>query len=82
MTRVHAIDIDGKASTTYIYFEKPRRGASVKQINIGDAVIFDVGADGRLIGIELLDPRLARQFAAGPSRRAFRASKIPVRRTA
>ena len=82
MTRVHAIQIDAKAGSAYLYFERPSKGTSYKQVNIADSLIFDFGKDGRLIGIEILDPRLAKEFAKRSARQALRRSRFPVRRPA
>lgn len=82
MTRVHSIDIDAKSGSVYLHFERPRKGISAKQVNIGDSIIFDLGKDGRLVGIEILDPRLAEQFARKAARQALRSSRVSVRRTA
>lgn len=82
MTRIHAIEIDPKAGSAYVYFEAPTPGASTRQVNVGDAIIFDMGSDGRLVGIEILDPHLAAQFTGKQAADALQKSMIPLRLTA
>lgn len=82
MTRVCSIDIDSKAGSAYLYFEPASAGISSKQVNIGDSIVMDFGVDGRLVGIEILDPRLAAQFASEEASRALAESHVPVRLTA
>ncbi len=82
MTQIHSVEIDSKAGSAYVYFEPPMAGASVRQVNIGDSIVFDLGVDGRLIGIEILDSQLAKQFCGSEATKALEASRIPVRQIA
>lgn len=82
MTQVYRIDVDREAESAYIYFESPQPGVSVHQINVGNSVIFDIGSDGRLVGLEILDPELAARFSSRTAMDQFEASNIPVKLTA
>lgn len=60
--RVHSVEIDD-VGIAMIYFEPPMPGLSVDQKElIKDSVVADYAADGRIIAIEILDPRLTEKF--------------------
>jgi uncharacterized protein YuzE len=62
MRRVHSFEIDD-AGIAMVYFEPPTPGLSVDQKElIEDSVIADYAADGRIVAIEILDPRLTEKF--------------------
>lgn len=39
--KIHSIEIDKEAGSAYVYVEPPKRGASVRQVNLADAIVLD-----------------------------------------
>ncbi|HLF95043.1 MAG TPA: DUF2283 domain-containing protein [Planctomycetota bacterium] len=78
MTHIHSVDIDSKTGSSYVYFEPPQEGAAKRQVNIGDSVILDLGKDGRLVGMEILDPSLTAPLNIQDILRAFAEAHVPV----
>ena len=55
------VEWDREANAAYIGFREIQPGEAVKQLEVPDkdgttAAVLDFGADGELLGIELLDP--------------------------
>ncbi|AGF71941.1 DUF2283 domain-containing protein [Corynebacterium halotolerans] len=60
-----AWEYDPKANAAYLHLSPDRDTPAVRQVNaVGDEIILDFSAEGRIIGVEvlraseLLDPRL------------------------
>jgi len=49
------ITIDKEANAVYIYFKKISPGEVVKTISLNDSINIDLDAEGRTLGIEILD---------------------------
>jgi len=49
------ITIDKEANAAYIYFKKISPGEVVKTISLNDSINIDLDAEGRTLGIEILD---------------------------
>lgn len=60
--RVHSIDVD-EAGIAMIYLVAPAPGLSVRQFElVPKRVVADVDKKGRVVAIEILDPRLTEKF--------------------
>lgn len=77
--KIHAIEIDPKVGSAYIYIEPPKPGASVRQVNIADAIILDIGKKGNVIGVEILHPEITAMLMAEASQAEFQKAHIPVK---
>jgi uncharacterized protein YuzE len=70
--RAFRVTHDQRTGCSYLYVAGPvAKGAAVRQVQAGDDVILDFDADGRLLGVELLNRRLIHpvtlaEAAAGP----------------
>lgn len=61
MKNIHSISID-EFGTAIIFFEPPTEGLSARQIEIvPDSIIVDLADDGRIVGVEILDPKIVEQ---------------------
>lgn len=49
------IEIDKEADAAYIYFKEILPGEAVRTISLNDSINIDFDAEGRTIGIEILD---------------------------
>lgn len=57
--RAFRVTHDQRTGCSYLYVAGPvAKGAAVRQVQAGDDVILDFDADGRLLGVELLNRRL------------------------
>lgn len=77
--RIHKIDIDRSVGSAYIYIQPPKAGASVRQVNISDAIILDIGKNGDVIGVEILHPEITAMLMAKASQDEFHKAHIPVK---
>ncbi len=60
--RVHSIDVD-EAGIAMIYLVAPTPGLSVRQCElIPKKVVADLDKNGKVVAIEILDPRLTNRF--------------------
>ncbi len=75
---VHKIEVDRKVGSAYIYIDPPKPGASVRQVNIGDAIILDIGKNGNVIGVEILHPEITEMLIAKTSMEELEKAHIPV----
>lgn len=62
MTKVLKVTIDPETKVGYVYFQKPYPGISKKQTVVADDIVLDFDKDDRLVGIEILDPKLAKKL--------------------
>lgn len=62
--KIHAIKIDEKLGSAYIYITPSKAGASARQVNIADAIIFDIGKNGSVIGVEILHPKITEMHSS------------------
>jgi uncharacterized protein YuzE len=76
--KIHAIEIDSKVGSAYIYIEPPKPGASVRQVNLSDAIILDIGKNGTVIGVEILHPEITAMLMAKASMEELEKEHIPV----
>lgn len=73
---VHSVSID-EFGTAMIYFEPPSQGLSVRQVEVvRDSIIVDLAADGRMVGIEILDPKIVEQLFSAPIVKLFKSYDI------
>jgi len=49
------IEYDKEADAAYIYFKDIKEGEIVQSISLNDSVNIDLDADGRTLGIEIID---------------------------
>ena len=64
--RIHSIEVD-EAGIAMIYLVAPAPGLSVRQFELlPKRVIADLDKRGRVVAVEILDPRLTEKFF-GPS---------------
>lgn len=62
MKHIHSVEIDD-IGIAMIYFEPPTPGLSVDQKElIEDSVVADYASDGRIVAIEILDPKITDQL--------------------
>ena len=62
MMRVHSIEID-EVGMAMIYLEPPAEGLSVEQRElVADTVIGDFASDGRMVALEILDPKITEKL--------------------
>ena len=58
MRQIYGITVD-EFKTAYISFEPSMPGISKRQIHVvKDSIIVDLGDDGRIVGVEILDPEI------------------------
>lgn len=61
MSSIRSLEITyrrGKAFVGYLYLEAIKPGGSVRCQQLGDSLVADFAADGKLLGIEITDPAL------------------------
>lgn len=76
--KIHKIEIDQAVGSAYIYVDPPKPGASVRQVNIVDAFILDIGKNGNVIGVEILHPEITAMLMAKASMEELEKAHIPV----
>ncbi len=76
--KIHGIEVDAKAGSAYVYTEPPKPGASVRQVNIADAIILDIGKKGSVIGLEILHPEITAILMTKAVREELEKAHIPV----
>jgi len=77
--KIHAIEIDEKIGSAYVYLEPPRPSSSVRQVNISNAIILDIGKNGNILGIEILHPVITKMLMTTDSRAELKKAHIPVK---
>jgi uncharacterized protein YuzE len=76
MKLFHSVTVDQYGSAM-IMFEPPRFGVSKRQVEIANgALVADIGSDGQVVGIEILDPRIVDQFFSPVIARLLKKYKI------
>lgn len=68
MPEILKVNIDPEFKIGYVYFQKPYPGISKKQVVVTDDIILDFDKRDRLVGIEILDPKIAKEIRK-PKRR-------------
>jgi uncharacterized protein YuzE len=60
--RIHGIEID-EAGIAMVYLKPPQPGLSVRQYEVVPRkIVVDVARDGRVVALEILDPKITRYF--------------------
>lgn len=76
MRPIHSVSID-EFGTAMIWFEPPVEGISTRQVEVvSDSVIVDLGADGRVVAIEILDPKIVEDLFSPPVIKLFKTYDI------
>jgi uncharacterized protein YuzE len=76
MRPIHSFSID-QFGTAMILFEPVTDGVSVRQVEIiPDSIIVDLAADGRIIGVEILDPVIVERLFSPPVAKLFKTYNI------
>jgi len=77
--KIHSVTIDQRHGSAYIHIDAPKEKASKRQVNLGDAVILDIGENGKLIGVEILHPDLTSLLFQEDAIRALEKAHVPVK---
>jgi len=76
MRPIHSFSID-QFGTAMILFEPATEGLSVRQIEVvPDSIIVDLAADGRILGVEILDPAIVERLFSPPVVKLFKTYDI------
>ena len=62
MRTIHSVSVD-EFGTAMILLEPPIPDLSVRQVHVvPDSIIVDIAADGRIVGVEILDPKIVQKL--------------------
>lgn len=76
--RIHGIEID-EAGIAMIYLDAPRPGLSIRQYElVPGKIIADVDKDGRIVAIEILDPKITQRYFGSTPDAIVEKYNIPV----
>lgn len=81
MMKVKSIEFDKGSESAYVYFEKIGPGDAVEQVVFPGGMIFDLGDDGRLLGIEILNPSITKDLSTRKMALELERFEIPFRTT-
>lgn len=76
MTHLSVSFINGKALVAYLYLPRRARDKSVRTRRVPGSLIIDFAADGRALGVEILDPQRVTLTAMNRALRAVGAEPI------
>lgn len=79
--RVREIKFDRHSESAYVYLEKINPGDAVEQVVFPGGMIFDLGDDGRLLGIEILNPSITKDLRTRKMALEFERFEIPFHTT-
>jgi len=78
---VRSIEFDRGSESAYVSLEKIYPGDAVLQVVFPGGMIFDLGHDGRLLGIEILNPSITKDLQTRRMAQELERFAIPFRTT-